>query len=137
VADIPPDLLDPVRRTCLALPDALEEEAWIGVRWRVRTKTFAHVFTVDDDLPSVLRTAFDVPGPLTAVTFRVPGEELQALRQAGDPFYYAGWGRDVMGLLLDARTDWIEVGELLTDSYCLLAPRKLAARVDRPSGPTA
>jgi hypothetical protein len=27
-----------------------------------------------------------------------------------------------------------EVAELLTESYCVLAPRALVARVDRPSG---
>jgi hypothetical protein len=30
--------------------------------------------------------------------------------------------------------DWDEVEELVTESYCLLAPAKLAARVDRPEG---
>ena len=30
-------------------------------------------------------------------------------------------------------TDWTELAELLTDSYCLQAPAKLAARVERPA----
>jgi hypothetical protein len=34
--------------------------------------------------------------------------------------------------VLDASTDWDEVGELLTESYCLLAPKKLAASVRGP-----
>jgi hypothetical protein len=29
-------------------------------------------------------------------------------------------------------TDWDEVAELVTDSYCLLAPQRLVARVARP-----
>ncbi|MDT0276866.1 hypothetical protein [Blastococcus goldschmidtiae] len=33
---------------------------------------------------------------------------------------------------LDDGVDWEEVGELLTDSYCLLAPQRLAASVPRP-----
>jgi hypothetical protein len=37
----------------------------------------------------------------------------------------------VVGVILDDRTDRTEVGELLTESYCLLAPKKMAARVDR------
>jgi hypothetical protein len=37
-------------------------------------------------------------------------------------------------MILDAGVDWDEVAELVTDSYCLLAPVKLAARVDRPEG---
>ena len=31
-----------------------------------------------------------------------------------------------------ATTDWAEVAELLTESYCVLAPKKLVALVDRP-----
>jgi hypothetical protein len=38
----------------------------------------------------------------------------------------------VVGLLLDDDTDWEELAELLTDSYCLQAPRELAAQVSRP-----
>ena len=36
-----------VRAVCRALPETREEEAWVGTRWRVRTKTFAHVLTID------------------------------------------------------------------------------------------
>jgi hypothetical protein len=55
------------------------------------------------------------------------------LMHAGHPFFYAGWGRNVMGMVLDDATTWDEVAELLTESYCVLAPKRLAARVDRPS----
>ena len=37
-------------------------------------------------------------------------------------------------MLLDDDTDWTELGELLTDSYCLQAPARLAALVTRPAG---
>ena len=46
--------------------------------------------------------------------------------------FRAGWGSNVVGLLLDADSDWDEIAELLTDSYCLLAPARLAAQVPRP-----
>ena len=36
-------------------------------------------------------------------------------------------------MLLDDDTDWIELAELLTDSYCIQAPMKLAAQVERPA----
>jgi hypothetical protein len=36
-------------------------------------------------------------------------------------------------MILDEATDWVEVAELLTESYCLLAPKKLTAQVDRPA----
>jgi hypothetical protein len=37
----------------------------------------------------------------------------------------------------DGTTDWTEVRELLTESYCLLAPKKLIARLGstRPEAP--
>lgn len=135
MADVPPELLDRVRSICLALPEAYEEPAWTGVRWRVRKRTFAHVYTIDAESTSVLKGTLHIDGEATAVTFRVPGDELQALREQGYPFVFAGWGRDVMKMHLDDATDWAEVAELLTDSFCLLAPRKLVARVERPSDP--
>jgi hypothetical protein len=35
-------------------------------------------------------------------------------------------------MVLDDHTDWEEVAELMTESYCVLAPKKLVALVDRP-----
>jgi hypothetical protein len=131
-ADVPPDVLERVRPICLALPDAYEEEAWTGVRWRVRKRTFAHVLTVEGGTDSAHARAALVDGPTTLVTFRSAGEELAMLRSAGPPYFYAGWGRDVVGMVLEPTTDWEEVAELLTESYCVLAPKKLAALVDRP-----
>ena len=40
---------------CLALPEAYEEEAWVGTRWRIRTKTFAHVLMIDRGLAAGVR----------------------------------------------------------------------------------
>lgn len=127
--------IDRLRAICLALPEAHEEPAWTGTRWRVRTKTFAHVIEVDEGSPPSLAKVRDVvPLPATVVTFRSTGEELAALRAAGHPFCYVGFGRDAMAMALDDRTDWDEVRELLTESYCLLAPQKLRALVVRPGG---
>jgi len=39
----------------------------------------------------------------------------------------------VVGLVLYAHTDWSGVAELVTESYCLLAPKKLVALMDRPT----
>ncbi|HEX6311378.1 MAG TPA: hypothetical protein VF152_07095 [Acidimicrobiia bacterium] len=36
-------------------------------------------------------------------------------------------------MIVDARVDWDEVAELVTESYCVLAPRKLVDLVDRPT----
>jgi hypothetical protein len=42
------------------------------------------------------------------------------------------WRTDEVGVLLDGRVDWDEVTELLTESYCALAPNALVALVTRP-----
>ena len=34
-------------------------------------------------------------------------------------------------MVLDARVDWDEVESLLTESYCVLAPKRLVALLDR------
>lgn len=110
-----------LREMCLALPDAYEERAWVGTRWMVRKRTFAHVLGVELDGESCV-----------VLSFRSAGEELDVLRHAGPPFVVLGWGRDAMGMVLDADTDWHEVSELVTESYCVLAPNKLVALVERP-----
>jgi predicted DNA-binding protein (MmcQ/YjbR family) len=121
-----------MRAICLALPDAYEEEAWTGTRWRVRKRTFAHVLAVEGPPTSAYLRASKADGLTTLVTFRAQGEELEVLRSAGHPFFYAGWGRDVVGMILDHDTDWDEVAELMTESFCVMAPKKLIALVDRP-----
>src|SRR5687768_4396251 len=134
-ADPPDELVARLRPICLALPDAYEEKAWAGTRWMVRKKTFAHVLAVDRESPPVVAKAYELTGAANVVTFRSEGPELEMLRHAGPPYFYAGWGRDVVGLALDEDTDWAEVTELLTDSYCVMAPQKLVALVERPPEP--
>lgn len=111
----------------LALPEAYEEDAWTGVRWRVRQKTFAHVLALNES-----RSAAYSPdlGEVTVVSFRSSGDELLALENAGPPFLKPDWAPTVVALVLDDDTDWTEVGELLTESYRLLAPHKLVRRLE-------
>lgn len=124
--DVPDDVEAHLREICLDLPDAYEEQAWKGTRWMVRKKTFAHVLGVErDGRPAQV-----------VISFRAAGDELELLRHAGHPFVVLGWGRDAMGMVIDAATDWVEVRELLTESYCVLAPKKLVALVDRPPDDT-
>jgi hypothetical protein len=120
---VPDDVESRLRELCLRLPDAYEERAWAGTRWMVRKRTFAHVLGVE---------AGDAE-PVVVLSFRSAGEELEVLRHAGHPFFVLGWGRDAIGMVLDDGTDWDEVGELVTESFCSLAPKKLTALVDRPT----
>ncbi|PGH44992.1 YjbR protein [Micromonospora sediminicola] len=130
--DVPSAYLDRLRPVCLGLPETYEEPAWVGTRWRIRSRTFAHVRTVGPDHQTADARAATGDGPLCVLTFRSPGDEIAGLLAVGPPFYSPGWGADVVGMALDDATDWTEVAELLTESYCVLAPRKLVALVDRP-----
>jgi hypothetical protein len=133
--DVPSVIAAGVRRICLGLPEAYEEAAWVGTRWRVRTKTFAHVLTIDGGWPPAYARAAGTDGPATVLMFRATGPELDVLRHGGAPFFAPPWRGDEVGLVLDASAgvpDWDEITELLTESYCAQAPRALRERVDRP-----
>ena len=121
--EVPATIVRHIRAACAHLPEAYEERAFSGIRWRIRTRTLVHVVTIDKE-----------PDPVTVMWFHAPPEELHALLATGDPFS-RGWDDGLVTMVLrdDGSTDWGEVKELLTESYCLLAPKKLTAQVDRPA----
>jgi len=133
-AEVAPQIVARLRAICLRLPQVREEEAWVGTRWRVRTKTFAHVLAVADGWPPAYARAASTDGPATVLTFRSSGPELEALGEVGPPFFRPVWHPQAVGMVLGDDVDWDEVAELLTESYCMLAPTDLASRVDRPAG---
>ena len=132
-ADVPGELLGKLRSVCLALPEAYEEQAWVGTRWRIRARTFAHVLAIDSGWPPAYARAAGINGPATELTFRSSGPELAGLRGAGHPFFAPPWRADEVGVALDAAVDWEEIAELLTESYCLQAPKALIGLVNRPT----
>ena len=69
-------------------------------------------------------------GPAVVLTFRSSGLELEAFREAGHPFFKPVWFADIVGLILEDDVDWAEIAELATDSYRLLAPKKLVDGLD-------
>jgi hypothetical protein len=116
---VPDHLVRRIGAVVTALPEAYEEPAWTGTRWRVGQATIAHVFGGEDQL--------------FRITFRAETDEVVAFEHLGPPYFRAGWGRNVVGMVLDDDTDFEELAELLTDSYCLQAPQRLVDRVDRPA----
>jgi hypothetical protein len=116
--DVPADWVRRLSSVLTAFPDCVEEDGWIGVHWRVGSATVAHVFGGEDQL--------------FRITFRAEPDEVMAFAHLGAPYFRAEWGSNVVGLLLDDDTDWEELAELLTDSYCIQAPPTLAAQVPRP-----
>ncbi|SBT39143.1 MmcQ/YjbR family DNA-binding protein [Micromonospora auratinigra] len=133
-ADVPPEILDRLRPICRRLPESYEEPAWIGVRWRIRRRTFAHVYSPDPARHPVHARRTVDGGPPTLMTFRVPGDDLLGLTAEGFPYFRADWGHDVACAVLGTHTDWTEIAELVTDSYCRQAPKFLVARVTPPAG---
>ena len=116
--DVPLPWIERISAILTALPDCVAEPAWTGFCWRVGKATVAHVFGGEDQL--------------FRIVFRAEPAEVMAFEHLGAPYFKASWGSNVVGLVLDDTTDWDEVGELLTDSYCIQAPARLAEQVSRP-----
>ena len=69
-ADVPDALVDRLGAVCGALPEVVEEAAWVGTRWRVRGKTFAHVLSIDEGWPPAYARAAATNGPAVVLMFR-------------------------------------------------------------------
>ncbi len=134
-SDVPPEVIAALRAVCLDLPEAYEEAAWVGTRWRIRKRTFAHVLMIDAGWPPAYARATGENGPVVVMMFRSAGPELELLRSMGDPFFAPVWRGDEVGLVLDEDADWSDVAELVAESYRILAPKKLAALVPGLPGP--
>jgi hypothetical protein len=117
--DVPSEWVQRLRAVMERFPECREYVPWTGVSWRVGQVTVAHVFGGEDQL--------------FRITFRAEPDEVMAFEHLGAPYFRVGWGGNVVGILLDDDTDWEELAELLTDSYCIQAPARLADQVDRPA----
>lgn len=106
-----------LRAICLSLPEAAEKETWEAPTYRVRDKIFAMERRGD--------------GRLSLWCKAPPGS--QAILVGADPeLFFAppyvgpkGW----IGMRLDRDPDWTEVALLVTRSYRMTAPKRLAARL--------
>jgi|SoiMethySBSTD1v2_1073268.scaffolds.fasta_scaffold12586_8 YjbR protein len=130
VSDVSPKIVAKLRLICLGLPEAYEEEAWVGTRWMVRKRNFAHVLEIDGGWPPAYARAAGTDGPVVVVTFRTSDLLYGAFREQGPRFFQAEWGTrwgtKVVGVKLGKRVDWDELEVLIAESYRLLAPKKLA-----------
>jgi predicted DNA-binding protein (MmcQ/YjbR family) len=118
---IKPDRLARVRKICLRLPEASEKEAWGDPTWRVRDRIFA-------------MQKGNYAGGRPSLWLKVP-DGFQSVLVESDPkrFFvppyvgHKGW----IGVYLDdKRIDWDEIGSLVQQSYRLIAPKRLAAKVE-------
>jgi predicted DNA-binding protein (MmcQ/YjbR family) len=115
------DLIKRVRGLCLALPEAFELETWDHPTFRVgRGKGRIFCTAAADG---------------ATITLKADPVEREALLAQGDPFFVPPYVGDKGWLGIRCahpELDWEEVAELIATSYCLVAPKRLAAAVGQP-----
>ena len=108
-----------VRAICLALPEAVEKPFGdhTAPAFRVRDKFFAML--AEDGSTMNVKAAKGVQDTL----LRADPERFFVPKYVG----HIGW----VGVRLDLRApvDWDEMAEMIAESYCLVAPKRLAAQV--------
>jgi len=114
-----------LRKLCLALPEAHEVEAWGEPTFRVRNKLFA-MYAAASNHHGAGRPA---------VWFKAgPGNQAIMVKAAPKRFFVppyvgpSGW----VGAWLDSGVQWEELAALLSDAYCLVAPKRLAMTLEQP-----
>lgn len=130
-AEVPADIVAKLRAICLALPAAYEEAAWVGTRWMIGKKNFAHVVMIDGGWPPAYAKAAKRNGPVAVLTFRSPLTKTDASRFAGPPFFRPVWFPNIVGVAIEEGTDWEEIADLLAESYRVLAPKTLIQSIGR------
>jgi hypothetical protein len=133
-AGVPASVLEKLRSIGSELPEAYEEPAWVGTRWMIRKKNFAHVLVIAHGWPPAYARAARTEGPAVVLTFRTSHLMDDAFADAGPGYFRAEWGTRwgtaVAGMVLGRRVNWREVRAFVVESYRLLAPKKLVERLD-------
>ncbi|MEK6440154.1 MmcQ/YjbR family DNA-binding protein [Pseudonocardia sp. T1-2H] len=111
--------LERLRELCLALPGVTEKVSHGEPTWFVRRTFVMFADHHHDD-----RLAFWCAAPAGAQEELVAADPQRFFRPP-----YVG-GRGWLGVYLDVDVDWAEVGEIVTDAYREVAPRKLVAELD-------
>jgi len=126
-AELPGGVLDRIRALCLALPEvtvrvdeSLSPARSTAYSFDVRRRSFCLLVARESPAGRAV--------PLIVV--RARPHEREALLSAGYPYAASRAGRDRLVVMLTGGTDWAEIGELVTESYRMLAPKKLAALLD-------
>jgi predicted DNA-binding protein (MmcQ/YjbR family) len=125
--EVPEDIVDRIRTLCLALPqvtvrvdDSLTRTRSTAQSFEIRRRSFCLLVAREDS------TGKAVP----FLVLRAAPEEREALLSSGHPFFASRAGHDRIVVVLTDDTDWEEIRELVTDSYRILAPKKLTALLD-------
>ncbi len=126
--EVPEDIEERVRTICLDLPEVTVRVDSSRTRTRSRAQSF-DIRRRSFCLLVAVRSSTDRSCPL--LVLRVDPDEREALLAVGHPFFVPRRARnDRLGVWLTGHTNWEEVRELVTESYRLLAPKKLTALLD-------
>ncbi|MFG1921719.1 MmcQ/YjbR family DNA-binding protein [Cryptosporangium sp. NPDC048952] len=118
------DVLESLRRICLALPEATERLSHGSPTWFVGNRRSFVTFA--DHVHGDEHVAFWCPAP--------PGVQEEMIATDPERFFRppyvgpSGW----LGVRLDVAVDWDEITEIVTEAYRVVAPKKLVARLDQP-----
>jgi predicted DNA-binding protein (MmcQ/YjbR family) len=125
--EVPEDIVERIRTLCLALP-----EVTVRVDYPLtRARSTAHSFDIRRRSFCLLVAREDSTGkPVSLLVLRADPDEREALLSTGRPFFASRAGRDRIVVVLTDDTDWDEIRELVTESYRILAPKKLTALLD-------
>jgi hypothetical protein len=117
------DLLQRVRRICLAFPEVTERLSHGAPTWFVRDKS-TFVMLWQDGHHQLAAAHLWCAAP--------PGAQAELTAADPERFFrppYVG-GRGWLGVRLDGAVDWQEVAELCEDAYRAIAPQRLVAQLD-------
>jgi YjbR len=122
--EVPADIVERIRTLCLALP-----EVTVRIDYsQVSQRSTAWSYDIRRRSFCLLVARADPAGqPVPLLVLRASPEEREALLSVGHPFFASRAGRNRIGVLLTGDPDWAEIGELVIDSYRILAPKKLIA----------
>jgi hypothetical protein len=125
--EVPEDIVERVRTLCLALPEVtVRVDASL-----TSARSTAHSFEIRRRSFCLLVAREDSAGkPVPMLVLRAGPDEREALLSSGPPFFAPRAGRDRIAVLLTDDTNWEEIRELVTESYRILAPKKLTALLD-------
>ena len=119
-------LLERVRKICLALPDATEKEAWSAPTFRIRGKKMFAMYADNHH----------ADGRVALWLAAEPGvQEMLAeadLERFFVPPYQGPYGW--IGVRVDGRVDWDEIEDLVRDAFRTTAPKTLVARLGPRKG---
>lgn len=119
-----PNPLPRLRKLCLALPEAHEVIAWGEPTFRVRNKLFA-MFAHGSTHHGAGRHAVWCKATYVTQDLLI---HAQPERFFSPPYVGpSGW----VGVVLDGRTDWDTVADLVRDAWSLTAPKRVQALLDQ------